>query len=206
MNRFVVIGLILFNYAAAAQADTKKILLEADKYYKNQQFAQAAIEYAKVAAAEPENEKAKYNEANALYRQDKKLDAVQQYAVIAANSKDPVMLAKSWYNKGVILTDQKNLEESIEAYKHALRNDPNDKEARENLQKALLELKSKKQENKKQQQDQQKKKEKPQQNKSKMQPKEADQRLRLLQQKEQEVQERVQKEKTKIGGGQKKDW
>ena len=41
------------------------------------------------------------------------------------------------------LTSQKKLEESIEAYKNALRYNPDDKEARENLQKALLELKKK---------------------------------------------------------------
>ena len=39
-----------------------------------------------------------------------------------------------------------------------------------------------------------------------MNPKEADQRLKLLQQKEKEVQQRVQKEKTKTGGSQAKDW
>ena len=63
----------------------------------------------------------------------------------------------------MILSQQKNLEESIEAYKNALRNNPDDKEARENLQKALLELRKKtpppkkeKKENKKQDQQQQK--------------------------------------------------
>ena len=41
------------------------------------------------------------------------------------------------------MSQQKKLEESIDAYKNALRQNPNDKEARENLQKALLELKKK---------------------------------------------------------------
>lgn len=36
--------------------------------------------------------------------------------------------------------------------------------------------------------------------------KEAEQRLKLLQQKEKEVQQRVQKEKVKGGGSQPKDW
>ena len=39
-----------------------------------------------------------------------------------------------------------------------------------------------------------------------MSPKEADQRLKLLQQKEKEVQQRVQKEKTKTGRSQAKEW
>jgi tetratricopeptide (TPR) repeat protein len=188
-----------------SQQDISKTLKESDEYYRKQQYAQAAAGYAKVAAAEPTNGKAKFNEANALFRQDKKVEAVQLFADITNTSADKNMLSKAWYNKGVILTNQKNLEESIEAYKNALRNDPSDKEARENLQKALLELKQK-QENKKQDQQQKKQKEQPEQNKSKMQPREAEQRLRLLQQKEKQVQERVQKEKTKTGAGQAKDW
>jgi hypothetical protein len=39
-----------------------------------------------------------------------------------------------------------------------------------------------------------------------MSPKEAEQRLKLLEQKEKEVQERLQKEKSKSGGGNTKDW
>ncbi len=39
-----------------------------------------------------------------------------------------------------------------------------------------------------------------------MNQKEAEQRLKLLEQKEKEVQQRLQKEKSKTGGGQAKDW
>ena len=39
-----------------------------------------------------------------------------------------------------------------------------------------------------------------------MSPKEAEQRLKLLEQKEKEVNQRLQKEKLKTGGGQVKDW
>lgn len=200
-----IIMLVILSNTVAAQQDVTKTLREADAFYKEKKYPQAAAAYARVAATDPTNEKARFNEANALYRQDKKLDAVQLFAELTASSAEKSTLSKAWYNKGVILTSQKNLEESIAAYKNALRNDPSDKEARENLQKALLELK-KKQENKKQDQQQKKPKEQQQQNKSRMQPKEAEQRLRLLQQKEKQVQERVQKEKTKTGAGQAKDW
>jgi Ca-activated chloride channel homolog len=206
MKKLIVILFYLFPCLVLAQTESEKTLRTADDHYKKGEFAQAAAVYSKIVQAEPLNEKAKFNLANSLYKQDKKLDAVQIYAEINGNSADKSMLNKAWYNKGVILTHQKNIEESIESYKHALRNDPNDKEARENLQKALLELKKKQQENKQPDKQQQKKDQQQKQNKSRMQPKEAEQRLRLLQQKEQQVQERVQKEKTKTGGSQGKDW
>ena len=111
-----------------------------------------------------------------------------------------------YYNKGAILSRQKKLEESIEAYKNSLRLNPDDKEARENLQKALLELKKKNPPKKKEEQDKKKKQQQQKQPQSKMSPKEAQQRLQLLAQKEKEVQQRIQKEKSKSGGNQTKDW
>ena len=100
---------------------------------------------------------------------------------------------------------QKKLEESIEAYKNALRLNPDDKEARENLQKALLELKKKNPPKKEEKKDPKKQQQKKQQQ-PKMSPKEAEQRLKLLEQKEKELNQRMQKEKSKSGGNQAKDW
>ena len=64
--------------------------------------------------------------------------------MLLMNCKRAELKGKAYYNKGVVLSRSKKLEESIEAYKNALRQNPDDKEARENLQKALLELKKKK--------------------------------------------------------------
>jgi len=192
--------------AFAQQAD--KTIQKGNDYYKQQQFAKAAEEYNKAISADPASLLAKFNLANALYKQDKKVEAAQLFAELANNALINGLRAKAFYNKGVILSQQKNLEESIEAYKNALRNDPDDKEARENLQKALLELK-KKNPPKKKEQDKQKKQEQQQQQKqpqSRISPKEAEQRLQLLKQKEKQVQQRVQSERNKSGAGKKKDW
>lgn len=117
------------------------------------------------------------------------------------------LLAKVFYNQGVILSKQKNLEQSIEAYKNALRINANDKEARENLQKALLELKQKKQPEKKENKKQQKPDEQKDKSPSSMDQKEVAQRLKLLEEKEREIQKRVQKDKaSSVGASRGKDW
>ncbi len=203
----VILFLIASMYSFAQSKPVEKIIQAGNDYYKQQQFAKAAEEYRKAIEADPSNATAKFNQANALYKQDKKVEAAKIFAEVANNITDKEIRSKAFYNKGVILTQQKNLEESIEAYKNALRNNADDKEARENLQKALLELK-KKNADKKKNNDQPKKKKEDQKKQppSKMNPKEAEQRLKLLQQKEKEVQQRVQKEKTKTGGSQAKDW
>ncbi|GAB4093941.1 tetratricopeptide repeat protein [Flaviaesturariibacter terrae] len=84
---------------------------------------------------------AQYNLASALIRQNRFEEALAILSPLTAPGVDPALRSKAWYNMGVVYTKQKALEQSIEAYKSALRLAPYDKEARENLQKALLELK-----------------------------------------------------------------
>lgn len=208
MKRCLTILFLMVSLHCLSQPDqVEKMIQNGNEYYRQQLFAKATEEYNRAVAADPNNITAKFNQANALYKQDKKVEAVKIFAEVAAKVTDKAFRAKAFYNKGVILSQQKNLEESIEAYKNALRNNADDKDARENLQKALLELKKKNAEKKKENDQQKKKKEDQQkQPQSKINPKEAEQRLKLLQQKEKEVQQRVQKGKIKSGGSKAKDW
>jgi tetratricopeptide (TPR) repeat protein len=206
MKKTLIILLLALPVITAAQQDVNDQIDKGNQYYAAQQYEQAVAEYVKALQLDPGNETAKFNHANALYKAGLQVEASQKFTELAATTTDRGMRAKSYYNKGVILSAQKNLEESIEAYKDALRQDPDDLQARENLQKALLELKRKqppkqKEDDKKQNKNQQQK-----QNQSKLNQREAEQRLRLLAQKEREVQERLQKEKARSGGGSGKDW
>lgn len=206
MRKTLVISITLFAGLNIAAQEVNELIKSGNDFYKQQEYLKASSAYSKALEAEPANSTAKFNQANALFRQDKKVEAAVLFSELINTATNKSLLSKAWYNKGVILSNQKNLEESIEAYKNALRNNPADTEARENLQKALLELKKK--ESPKKQDDQQKKKQNQQQQRqqSKMSMKEAEQRLKLLQQKEKEVQQRIQKDKMKGGGSQAKDW
>jgi Ca-activated chloride channel family protein len=187
--------------------DADTYISNGNEFYKQQKFEQAVAEYVKALQLEPDNQVARFNHANALYKAGLQVEASQKFTEMAAATADKGMKAKAYYNKGVILSAQKNLEESIEAYKNALRQDPDDQQARENLQKALLELKKKNPPQPNQDQQKQNKDQQQKQNQSKLNQREADQRLRLLSQKEREVQERLQKEKARAGGGGSgKDW
>lgn len=205
----VAMLLVFSNEKSAAQKaeKTEKIIQQGNELYKQKQYTQAQGLYQQAIDKEPLNATAKFNQSVAIYRQTKPDEAIKTLEELVMNTNDKDVKSKSFYNKGVILSGQKKLEESIESYKDALRQNPADKDARENLQKALLELKKKnppkKEENKKK--DQQQKKQQ-QQQQPKMNKKEAEQRLKLLEQKEKEVQQRLQKEKSKQGGGQPKDW
>lgn len=197
--------LTFFVFVSAHAQEADRHIQRGNDFYKQQQYKQAELAYNEALVADPNNSTAKFNRANALYKQNKADEAIRVLNDLAFKTADASVKSKAYYNKGAILSGQKKLEESIDAYKESLRQDPNDKDARENLQKALLELKKKnesKKDNKKQQQ-KQKQQQKPQ---PKMSQKEAEQRLQLLEQKEKDVQQRLQKEKSKQGGGTGKDW
>jgi len=174
-----------------------------NNYYRQQQYDKAQSEYDKALQNSPNNKIAKFNLANTLIRQDKKDEAGKLLGELNGKENTADVRSKANYNQGVIYTQEKKLEESIESYKDALRLNPEDKEARENLQKALLELKKKNPPKK--QEEKKKKEEQKQQPKPKISPREAEQQLKLLEQKEKQVQERLQKN-SRTGNSQPKDW
>jgi len=203
-NVITIVFIFIINAVRLHAQEVEKAIQKGNDLYKQQQYQQAEAAYIEVLEKESSNSTAKYNRALALHKQGKSDEAIKALDDLAFKTNDKELKSKTYYNKGAILSGQKKLEESIEEYKNALRQNSNDKEARENLQKALLELKKKdppKKDDKKKQQQKQQQKPQP-----KMNQKEAEQRLKLLEQKEKEVQQRLQKEKSKTGGGQPKDW
>jgi Ca-activated chloride channel homolog len=201
--QLTILLILISGYSFGQSPEVEKAIQAGNDFYKQQHYDQAAAEYKKALAIESGNSKAKFNLANTIAKQGKPDEAVKSFTEISDNTKEAELKSKAFYNKGAVLSQQKKLEESIDAYKNALRQNPDDKEARENLQKALLELK-KKNPPKQKKEDQKKNPQKLPQ--SKMNRKEAEQRLKLLEQKEKEVQQRLQKEKSKAGGSQTKDW
>jgi len=181
---------MIMSVSLFAQTENKTIA-EGNNYYRRQQYDKAQSAYEQALRNAPNNKIAKFNLANTLIKQNNQPE------------NDPDIRSKAIYNQGVIFTQQKKLEQSIESYKATLRVNPNDKEARENLQKALLELKKKNPPKK--QEEKKKKEEQKQQPKPKISPREAEQQLKLLEQKEKQVQERLQKN-SRTGSSLPKDW
>ena len=181
---------MIMSVSLFAQTENKTIA-EGNNYYRRQQYDKAQSAYEQALRNAPNNKIAKFNLANTLIKQNNQPDAEKFLSELNVNENDPDIRSKAIYNQGVIFTQQKKLEQSIESYKATLRVNPNDKEARENRQKALLELKKKNPPKK--QEEKKKKEEQKQQPKPKISPREAEQQLKLLEQKEKQVQERLQK-------------
>lgn len=192
---------LIFSSEFVLAQDQNKNIETGNNYYRQQQYDKAETEYRKVLETASRDKTAKFNLADALIKQSKTVDANTLLSQLNVGENDNDLRSKAVYNQGVILTQQKKLEQSIEAYKETLRLNPADQDARENLQKALLELKKK---NPPKKQEEKKKQEK-QQPKPKISPRDAQQQLKLLEQKEKQVQERLQKN-SKTGNAEPKDW
>jgi tetratricopeptide (TPR) repeat protein len=140
------------------KSNFRKELREGNKLYDEGKHVEAETAYRKALSANNEENNAVFNLGDALYRQEKYDEAVKQFETVAAKTKIKEDKAKAYHNLGNSYFQQQKFPESIDAYKHALRNNPNDMETKTNLSCALKML---------QQQQQQQQQDKDQQDKDK---------------------------------------
>jgi len=76
------------------------------------------------------NDEAKFNSADSLYKMKKYKEALKLYSEI----KDKKLLEKSLYNQGNCYAKIGNIDEAIKKYEEALKLNPNDKDAKYNLE------------------------------------------------------------------------
>ena len=214
--------LVLFSILAAGSfaQQARSYIRNGNKMYKQNNFAGSEDEYKKAIAQSPAHPLANYNLGNAQFRNNELDEALGSYDNTVKNtgSKKPVV-ERAYYNKGVAYTKQQKLAESIDAWKNALKIDPADQQARENLQKALMEQKKQQQQKQDEKKDQEKKEDKqdkkdqnkqkdqqPQPPQSRLNKKQVEQLLKALAQKENEVQQKMQQKNASSSGKQEKDW
>ena len=214
---FAVISLTssLFPLTSANAQTDRQYIRQGNKQFAAGNYADAEVSYRKAVEKNARNPQAAYNLGNALMAQKKDSAAVAQFEGAAKLETNPMRKYQAYHNIGVICQQHKMYGEAIEAYKNALRLNPNDDETRYNL--VLCKHQQKKQQqnqqNQQQKQDQQKKddkqdqqqkqqdqkqdkqdqQQKPQEQKSQMSKENAEQLLNAAIQNEKQTQERMKK-------------
>jgi len=189
----------LFSFAASFAQKSNNLVQKGNELYKKGEYKNALTEYEKALQADQKNNAAQFNAGNALQKEQNFPDAAKSFQSVLESGNDPSLQAKAGYNKGVAEVKQKQLQEAVNSFKQSLRLDATDNETRENLQKALNELK--KQNDKKddpKKDDQKKQDQKPPEPKPKneMNKQQAENLLNQLRQEEKHLQE-LQKQKIK---------
>ena len=124
-------------------------LRNGNKLYEKKRFAEAEVEYRKALQANPASEKARFNLATALMRQgsataqqnDEKNPMIQAEGILAnlaEGAQDKLLRGKACYDLGNIAYGRQDYGKAVEMYKHALRCNPDDDQARHNLRLAQL--------------------------------------------------------------------
>ncbi len=148
--------IFIFAAQTEVSAQTAHTLLrKADKNYLNNDFKSAEENYTKAQQAQ-RTEKGDYNLANSIYQQERYDEAAKQYGDIVLKTKDNALKFNSLYNKGNAHFWKKEYDKSVDSYKNALRMNPNDYDAKRNLALAQRMLQQQKEKEKKDKENQNK--------------------------------------------------
>ena len=207
-KRVATMLLLLLALSVQAQSD-RDYVRRGNKQFRLGSHADAEVDYRKALEKNNRNPQAIYNLGNALMAQKKDSAAIEQFQLAAKTETNPLRRAMAYHNIGVICQGHRMYGEAIEAYKEALRNNPNDDETRYNLELCKRQRKNQqdkqdqkqqqqkqdKQDQQKQQQEKEKQKQEQQQQEQKpqMSKENAEQLLNAAMQEEKNTQERIKK-------------
>lgn len=137
--------------AAACGPSAEKLTRSGNEAYAEQAYEEALAAYQEAQIESPELAEAYYNAANTLYRQGKYEEALAELDRALALIDDQPLAQNSYFNLGNSAFNIQGWEAAVEAYKEALLRNPDDQDAKVNLELALQQM----QEQQQDQQDQQ---------------------------------------------------
>ena len=222
--RLTLFVILLNSVVVFAQHPNSKIR-KGNTAYKDSSYSDAEQLYREALMKDQSSFEASFNMADAIYKQERYSEAYSLFKALSEKTDDKIKKSESYHNLGNSLLKEQKLDEAIEAYKNALRNNPKDLDTKHNLAYAMRmknqsqeqEKEDQKEEEKKEEKEEQKeeekdkgenqnekgeqseeeKKEEPKQpqDPNEMTEEEAQQILDALQQQEKELQEDLQKKK-----------
>ncbi len=167
----------------AQQEPSKKVIKDGVELYNQKNYSAAEKKFAEGAKNKKHGNVSTYNRGDASYKLQKYKEAAQHFLNAAKETKDKELRAKSLHNMGNALLQEKDYENALKAYQHALINNPTDEQTRYNLAYTMQMLKKQQQQqNKNQQQQQQQQEKKDDQKDKKDQPKDQQQQQQQQQQ------------------------
>jgi len=148
MRRLIIIILFL-SVGQSLLAQVKKYVHNGNQLYQEQKYKEAEADYRKSVESKSTSVEGNFNLGDALYKQKKFADAGAQFNKLAESANGNKQLASvAYHNLGNAMLSSNKLQESIDAYKKALLNNPNDDQTRYNLAYAQEKLKKQQHQNK----------------------------------------------------------
>lgn len=150
-------GIIIFLFALTVPTFAQRSEVnDGVDQYKEKNYADAEVNFKKGKEKSPENFEAHFNLGDALYKQGRYDESLQEFYSSIELTEETDLKAKAYHNIGNSFLKSQKFKESIEAYKNALKINPNDQETKYNLSYALKQLEKQNQQNQNQNKDQNK--------------------------------------------------
>lgn len=159
MKKLVYILLLLFPTLLFAQSEAK-LIRHGNKDFKSKDYKAAEINYRKSLEKNNKSLKGEFNLGDALYELEDYENAAKLFQDLGKKDIAPEQLAEIFHNLGNTFLETKKYQESIEAYKNALRRNPSDLDTKYNLEYARQKLEEQQKDQEKQDKDQDKEKDK----------------------------------------------
>ncbi|WP_452220089.1 tetratricopeptide repeat protein [Lacinutrix salivirga] len=119
--------------ALLATKKANNYIAEANDLASSDDFALAEVEYRKAISKQPTTVAGAYNLGHSYFKKGNFEEALYRHEQAAKNATDKLEKHKAYHNIGNILMENKKCKEAVEAYKNALRNNPQDEETRYNF-------------------------------------------------------------------------
>jgi Ca-activated chloride channel family protein len=148
MKKYIIILLMILNGSMLFAQDAKTYIYKGNQLYDQKNFKEAEADYQKAIQKKKMPLESNFNMGDAMYKQKQFDNAAKNFTNIASSTNDPQIKAGAYHNLGNSLLETKKYDESIEAYKKALLNNPKDDATRYNLAYAQEMLKKQKEQNK----------------------------------------------------------
>ncbi len=114
---------------------SKRVVEKGNENFKNKKYQSAVENYRKAQVKNPDSPEILYNIGSALYKTDSFQEAAKDFSVASSQKKiAPSLQAKAFYNLGNTQYRLGEFDKAIQSYKKTLELDPNDQDAKYNLE------------------------------------------------------------------------
>ena len=148
--RLTLFVILLNTVVVFAQHPNGKIR-KGNTAYKDSSYSDAEQLYREALMKDQSSYEASFNMADAIYKQERYSEANSLFKALSEKTDDKIKKSESYHNLGNSLLKEQKLDEAIEAYKNALRNNPKDLDTKYNLAYAMR-MKNQSQEQEKEEQ------------------------------------------------------
>jgi tetratricopeptide (TPR) repeat protein len=131
MKKLITYCLILISFAIKAQ-EKDKFLPKGNEEFVEKKYTDAEANYRISQSKYKKKAISSYNLGTSIYKQNQHSEAKYQFTKAIQDAKTKPEKHKAFHNLGNVLMKEKEYQGAVEAYKSALRNNPNDEETRYN--------------------------------------------------------------------------